>query len=249
MNQETVRQSEPKQRRFWQDFGGVTLLLAGVVFLVVNVLGVRRLENWWSLFIALPAVLFLGMARMAWIANGRFTILPRVSSGIGIIILTAALMFALNLNWAMWWPLMLVASGTAVWLLGGAKAGVGGTAVLRLGYWFGGTMILLGLTFLAAQHQLIDVTALFGDLHWWGFFTLIPGVGAFFEGVRIARQSTWASAILLIAGVWIIGSGLMELFDPNWLSWEGMVGIGLIGTGLLSRGLFFLKPQSQSDAK
>ncbi|WP_420645634.1 hypothetical protein [Candidatus Leptofilum sp.] len=247
MNQETVRQSKPKQRSFWQDFGGATLLLAGVVFLVVNVLGVRHLENWWSLFIALPGVLFLGMGGMIWSGNGRFTILPRISTGIGIIVLTVALIFALNLNWEVWWPLMVIVPGTAVWLLGGAKIGVGGTAVLRFGRWIGGMMILLGFTFLADQHNLIDLAARFGNFHWWGFFILIPGLGAFFEGVRVARQSTWASTSLLIVGVWIVSSGLMELFAPNWLSWEGMVGIGLIGTGLLSRGLFFLKPRPQSS--
>jgi hypothetical protein len=39
----------------------------------------------------------------------------------------------------------------------------------------------------------------------------------------------------------------MELLAPNWLSWQGMVGIGLIGTGLLPRGWLFLRPKAAMD--
>lgn len=247
MNQETVRQGELRQGSFWQDFVGVAMLLIGLAFLVVNLLGKRQVDNWWSFFILLPGVMFLGIGRSIRLGNGRNHFLTRFTTGIGLVVLTVGLMFAFNLNWAVWWPLMVIVNGTAVWLIGGSRHGVGGTAVFRLGRWVGSMMILLGLTFLADQHELINLSTLFGTFHWWSLFILIPGIGAFFEGFRVARQSTWASTMLLIFGVWIVSSGLMELFAPNWLSWEGMVGIGLIGTGLLSRGLFFLKPRPQSD--
>lgn len=247
MKQDTIRQNNPLRGRSWLDVGGVTLLLLGLVFMAANLFGARQLENWWSVFILLPGVLFLGLGRTMWTGNSRFALLPRLSTGVGLVVVTVALMFALNLNWDVWWPLMIVVPGTAVWLTGGAKAGVGVTAVLRLGRWIGSMMVLLGFTFLVDQLDFIDLQAMFGNFHWWGFFIFIPGIGAFVEGWRVLRQSVWASTTLLIAGVWIMSSGLMELFAPNWLSWEGMVGIGLIGTGLLSRGWLFIHQSTDSS--
>jgi hypothetical protein len=246
MKQDTVRQNGA-QRFPWLNIGGLTLLLLGLVFMAVNLLAVRQLENWWSAFILLPGVLLLGLGRTMWWGNGRFHLLPRLSTGLGLIIVTVAAMFALNLNWALWWPLMIVVPGVAVWLLGGAKSSVGETAVLQFHRWLAITMILLGITFLADQLNFINLQTLFGNFHWWGFFILIPGIGAFVEGGRVLRQSTWAATGLFIAGVWIVSSGLMELFAPNWLSWQGMVGIGLIGTGLLSRGWLFFWPRTPSE--
>ena len=247
MKQEMVQQDERRQGTFWRDMGGVTMLLIGLTFLVMSILGKRQVDNWWSIFVMLPGVLFLGIGRTFSLGNGRHHILTRFAIGLGVVILTVGLMFALNLNWAVWWPLMIVVPGVAFWLIGGSQHGVGGTAVLRLGRWLGGTMILLGLTFLADQLQLIHLQTLFGDFHWWSIFILIVGMGAFIEGARVLRHSGWASTMLFISGVWIVSSGLMELLAPNWLSWEGMVGIGLIGTGLLSRGWLFLRPDALTD--
>jgi hypothetical protein len=261
MERNVVQQNESSRGLSGVALGGVSLVLLGVVFTAVNLLGIGRLENWWSGFILLPGILFLGLGRTMWSGNGRVAFLPRFNTGLGLILVTVALMFLFGLNWEVWWPMMIVMPGVAAWMLGGVRSGVGGTApsacptklgrsgqaVLRLGRWLGFTMILLGLTFLADQLSLINLQAAFGDFHWWGFFILIPGIGAFVEGLRVMRQSTWASMSLLIAGVWIVSSGLMEIFAPNWQSWEGMVGIGLIGTGLLSRGWLFIHPDADSD--
>jgi hypothetical protein len=182
---------------------------------------------------------------MGWQArsdDGRFPVLARLSIGSGLVVTTVALMFLLNLNWSIWWPLMIIMPGVALWLLGAAAGGLGVTAVLRWLRWNSVTMILLGFTFLADQLTPISLQTAFGNFHWWGFFILIPGVGAFVEALRVLRRATWAATGLLIVGVWIISAGIMELLDPNWISWEGMVGIGLIGTGLMSRVWLMAQP-------
>ena len=143
---------------------------------------------------------------MAWSGNGRFSFFPRFSIGTGLVIVTVALMFLLNLNWEVWWPLMIILPGVATWLVGGAKGSVGLTAVIRLGRWLGFMMVLLGLTFLADQTNLINLQALFGNFHWWSFFIFIPGVGAFVEGWRVMRQATWAAT-----GCSLRASGLSAL--------------------------------------
>jgi hypothetical protein len=137
---------------------------------------------------------------------------------------------------------MIIMPGVALWILGAAVGGLGVTAVLRWLRWNSVTMILLGFTFLADQLTPFSLQTVFGNFHWWGFFILIPGVGAFAEALRVLRRATWAATGLLIVGVWIISAGIMELLDPNWISWEGMVGIGLIGTGLMSRVWLMAQP-------
>lgn len=242
MKQDAIQQTNQSRKLSWSDLSGVTLLFLGLMFVAVNLVGVNRLENWWGLFILLPGLMFLGMGLRVCGGNGRISMPARFSLGAGLVVVTVAVMFLLGLNWGTWWPLMIIIPGAALWLVGGGEAGVGGTAVLRLGRWFGFTMILLGLTFLADQLAIVSLQRLFGDFHWWGFLILIPGVGAFAEGVRALHRATWTATALLIIGVWILSSGVTELLDPNWISWEGMVGVGLIGTGLIARFLL-IKPE------
>lgn len=242
MKQDAVQQVERSRRLSWSDLGGVTLLLIGLAFVTINVLGDGRLENWWGFFILLPGLLFVGMGWRGRLDNGRFPFIARFSMAVGLVVTTVAVMFLLDLNWGTWWPLMLIVSGVALWLVGGAAGRVGVTAVLRLGRWFAVTMILLGLTFLTDQLTFINLNTLFGDFHWWGFVILLPGIGAFVEALRVLRQATWTATGLLIVGVWIVSAGVIELLDPTWISWEGMVGIGLIGTGLASRALLMNRP-------
>jgi hypothetical protein len=231
------------RRLSWPDLGGATLLFVGLMFVAINLLGAGRLENWWGFFILLPGLLFLGMGWQAQLAgNGRFPFIARFSMGVGMVVTTVAVMFLLDLNWGTWWPLMIIVPGVALWIVGGSDGLMGVTAVLRLGRWFAITMILLGLTFLADQLALINLRLFDG----WGLFLLLPGIGAFVEALRVLRQAAWTATGLLIVGVWLLSAGVMELLDPNWISWEGMVGIGLIGTGLASRALLMARPAADS---
>ncbi|MCB9421236.1 MAG: hypothetical protein H6667_15650 [Ardenticatenaceae bacterium] len=249
--QNGVQQVSRPRRLSWSDLGGATLLFIGLTFIVANLLGAGRLENWWGLFILLPGLLFVGLGWQAQLqqaqlaGNGRFPFIARFSMGVGLVVLMVAILFLLNLNWGTWWPLMIVMPGVALWLVGGADGKVGVTAVLRFLRWIGLTMILLGFTFLADQLAFISLPALFGDFHWWGIFILIPGVGAFVEALRVIRRATWTATAMLIVGVWILSTGVMQLLDPNWISWEGMVGIGLIGTGLMSRVWLMFQPVTE----
>lgn len=246
MKQDMVQRVERSRPLSWSDLGGVTLLLIGLAFVAIRVLGDGRLDNWWGFFILLPGLLFAGMGWRGRLDNGRFPFIARFSLGVGLVVTTVAVMFLLNLNWGTWWPLMIIVPGVALWIVGGADGWVGVTAVLRLGRWFAVTMILLGLTFLADQLALINLRTLFGDFHWWGFFILLPGIGAFVEALRVLRRATWTATGLLIVGVWIVSAGVIELLDPTWVSWESLVGIGLIGTGLASRALLIRRPTANS---
>ena len=224
-------------RLSWRDWGGATLLLLGVLFVAINLAGKEWLENWWSLFILIPALLFLGLGWAGRSKDGRFPFSARFSLGIGLVVLTVAGMFLLNLNWSVWWPLMIATPGVALFMLGssGGNGRFATPGLISMGRWFGASMILLGLTFLLDQLASINLHTLFGDFHWWGFFILLPGLGAFWEAFRVLRHNgspltvTW----LMILGVWILSSAAQELLGATWVSWEGLVGIGLVGSGAI----------------
>ncbi|MCP4425251.1 MAG: hypothetical protein GY803_12215 [Chloroflexi bacterium] len=237
MKQDVVGRETQAKRLSWFDLGGAALLFIGLLFAAINLGGIGRLENWWGLFILLPAVLFLGLGWNARSGDGRFPFLARVSFGSGLIVFTVAAMFLLDLNWGRWWPLMITVPGMSLILIGGGRDDgrpnySAFTGMLR---WFGIAAALLGLTFLADQLAIFNLQALFGSFHWWGFFILIPGIGAFMEAFLVTRRNGSPLTLLwlMILGVWIVSAAAQELLNLSWLSWEGMAGVSFIGSGLV----------------
>ena len=99
--------------------GGAILILIGVVFLVRNITGIR-IDNWWAVFILIPAIVSLGNAWRDYQRNeGRLTAAARGSLVGGLVLVTVALVFLFNLSWGTIWPVFLILAG-----LGGVLAGV-----------------------------------------------------------------------------------------------------------------------------
>jgi hypothetical protein len=80
---------------------GVVLVLLGTAFLLHN-MGISTLDNWWALFILLPA---LGSLSAAWRSyqetGGQLTMAAQAALFIGLILLgmTAAFLFEINLTY------------------------------------------------------------------------------------------------------------------------------------------------------
>lgn len=97
--------------------GGVVLILLGAIFLLQNTGIINGFENWWALFILIPAV---GSFATAWRqfqeAGSQWT--PTVTGSLlsGLILSGITAMFLFGLNIGMWWPLFLIAGGIAVLL-------------------------------------------------------------------------------------------------------------------------------------
>jgi hypothetical protein len=96
--------------------GGAAMIVVGIYLLLHNLhLTVFYLENWWALFILIPAV---GAFSKAWSAyhdaGGRLT--PQASSALfsGIIITMVAAMFLFDLSWALFGPVLLMLGGLSV---------------------------------------------------------------------------------------------------------------------------------------
>ena len=100
--------------------GGVILIVLGLIFLAQN-FGVATLNNWWALFILIPAVGAFSAAWRRYQAAGESLTSDALGSLIGGLILTAvSLTFLFNLNLGsngnLLWPILLILGGVAVLL-------------------------------------------------------------------------------------------------------------------------------------
>jgi O-antigen/teichoic acid export membrane protein len=97
--------------------GGAILILVGVIFLLGQLTSFR-LNNWWALFILIPAFGSFAGAWGAYRKHERFNRAVR-SSLIGGIILTAvALIFLFELDMGRYWPVFVIIAGVASLLSG-----------------------------------------------------------------------------------------------------------------------------------
>lgn len=112
---ETPEQNDkPRSPRYSGWVLGAILIGVGLLLMLQN-LGGFSLENWWALFILIPAI---GAFSRAWSgyqdAGGRLT--SRVRSALfgGLILVLVTAMFLLNLNWVIFGPLVLILAGVGL---------------------------------------------------------------------------------------------------------------------------------------
>lgn len=94
---------------------GVVLIALGVLFLFDNAFGVE-LDNWWALFILIPAVVNLNNAWRRYRRAGRWTSSARSALTGGLLIGTVALIFLFELSWSLFWPVLLIILGAGILL-------------------------------------------------------------------------------------------------------------------------------------
>ncbi len=89
---------------------GLILVLIGLIFLAAN-LWEFQLDNWWALFILIPAFGNFNNAYEKYRRTGRLTRGARSSLGWGVffVILSAAFLF--NISWNFLWPILLILLG------------------------------------------------------------------------------------------------------------------------------------------
>lgn len=96
--------------------GGAVLILIGLVFLLRNTTAFD-LENWWALFILIPA---FGAFASAWNSyqnsGGRFTAAVRAPLIGGFIMLLVSMTFLFGLDFGLIWPAFLILGGIALLL-------------------------------------------------------------------------------------------------------------------------------------
>lgn len=112
---DTGRGTAVSQNKNW--VGGVILIAIGVIFLVTN-LGGFQLNNWWALFILIPAFSNFASAWENYSKNRRLTKSGRGSIVGGLILSLIAFTFIFEWPWAIIWPVFLIIGGVGA-LIGG----------------------------------------------------------------------------------------------------------------------------------
>ncbi|MEZ4591923.1 MAG: hypothetical protein R3D55_12400 [Chloroflexota bacterium] len=112
---------ESRPRRVQRDDNSTTwgLILIGIgVFFLVTRVGGFYINNWWALFILIPAFHNLNEAWQSYRANGRLTKNARHSLMGGLLIGMVAAFFLFSLSWNLFWPLVLIMLGIGALLNG-----------------------------------------------------------------------------------------------------------------------------------
>lgn len=108
-----AEQQSVQTTRSWN--GGAILIGLGVIFLLHN-LNVFHLDNWWALFILMPAVANLGTAWRSYQQHGRLTPKAHGSLTGGVILSLVAATFLFSWSWSVMWPVFLIVGGLSALL-------------------------------------------------------------------------------------------------------------------------------------
>ena len=94
--------------------GGIMLIGLGVIFLLQNA-GALYLQNWWALFILLPAFGSFATAHGAYRTNGgHLNSMVRGSIIGGLVFTVIAVVFLFNLNFSLLLPAVLIVAGVGI---------------------------------------------------------------------------------------------------------------------------------------
>jgi hypothetical protein len=228
-------------------FFGLVLIVVGVLFLLQQIIGLN-FRNWWAFFILVPAFGSFSSAFYAYRASGRFTEAVRAGIGGGLIILTVAVILLFDLDWAVWWPLMVIVPGLTVFFNGFTlpASREADRALEKRLYrpwtgWVGVGIIYLGTGFLLSNLRLFEPRALL--LNWWSVAILIPALGGVITFLRLVLGGAglgWAAVSTLTAAAVFAVVGSIALFGADWtlLTPVLLIAIGII----LLTGVFRRKP-------
>jgi hypothetical protein len=211
--------------------GGLILIFLGIVFLLQQMRWFS-LQNWWAVFILIPALGNFGTAWTLFRRAGRFTQAVRASLFSGLIVLMVALMFLLDLSWSVYWPLFVLLPGLGLVFAGLPLQGDRSqTASLFAGPWLSFTglgAVVLGLGFLGQNlgwFHLVESLP-----RWWAIPIFFPAMGGLIAAawLWLARQARLAAISSLAAALIVAAVGLAGLLSANWnLIWP----VALIAAG------------------
>lgn len=215
----------------------IILIVIGV-FLFAQNLGIGVHFNWWAVFIFIPVVASLTTAWNQVQKSGRFDSIAASSLGGALVVGTVAVLFLFGMNWAKWWPLMIITPGVSILLNGLALPSTEGNpnlkALLGWNLWLGLAVILLGFGFLVQFLPIPMFEAYLAGYRWWAVPILIAGGGALISAllvlIRAEEGTKWAGLALTAAGLVTLAVGVLALLM---LSWNLLLPIILIAVGVV----------------
>jgi hypothetical protein len=92
------------------------MILLGVVFLLRTTGNFNfPFDNWWALFILIPAIgSFETAIRMYRIANNQLTASAAGSLLVGLVLTFVTVLFLFNLSWSLFGPIILILAGIGI---------------------------------------------------------------------------------------------------------------------------------------
>ncbi|MBN2043463.1 MAG: hypothetical protein JW757_00470 [Anaerolineales bacterium] len=219
---------------------GFILILLGFILLAQQI-GGFSFENWWALFILIPAMSAFGTAIGMWQKDGRFHFGIWSTFYGGLFPLLVAVMFLFNIDWGVYWPLFVILGGFGTFLSGFSFYRPDNIKVpdmlLRHRPWplfIGLAATLLGLTFLGRNLGWIDVTALIPFENWWGVFILIASLGGFGTALMLYlnRHPNFIVVLNLIAGAAAALPAVIAILNLDWRYMNLVTPVILILAGL-----------------
>lgn len=94
--------------------GAIILIIVGIVLLAEN-FGFEPMENWWALFLLIPAVGALVAAIRNYRASGERITGDVISSLIAAAIFAGlCVAFLFDFGWSLFWPILLIAIGAGI---------------------------------------------------------------------------------------------------------------------------------------
>lgn len=116
LSRREARQARREVRRQYGStmVGGAILIALGLIFLLQNFAGLE-LNNWWALFILIPAAGAFGNTIRAYQdAGGRLTVSARGSLIAGLVLVMVTAIFLFGLNWSLFGPAVLILAGVGI---------------------------------------------------------------------------------------------------------------------------------------
>ncbi len=223
---------------------GVVLILLGVIFLAQH-FGDFSLQNWWALFILIPAFSAFGSAYGIWRKAGRFNFGVWSTFYGGLFPLTVALIFLFDLDWGEYWPVFVILGGLGMLISGLPFKRVEDDAAPAAllchrpwGIFFGLSALLLGLRFMGLDLGILENLPFFDVQNWWGIYILIPALGGLVTALLLVAggHSVVLVMINLALAAVIALTGMVALLNLDWNLMNMTLPIILILVGL---GLMF----------
>jgi peptidoglycan/LPS O-acetylase OafA/YrhL len=108
------RLADPSRPGGW--VAGLVLIVLGAMFLLRNMGSFDfPLQNWWALFILIPAVgAFDSAFRMYRAANNQLTAPARGSLLVGMVLTIVAFMFLFDISWTFFGPVLIILVGIGI---------------------------------------------------------------------------------------------------------------------------------------
>ena len=220
------------RRRTRFPFIGIVL----VVLVLQQTGNITEHFQWWALFILIPAFSSLTGMYYAIRNSGTFNQTARSAAGSAVVFFTLSFMFLFNLDWTIYWPLMVLAVGFSV-LIGSipgdrVKDRENLKRFMSMGIWFGTGAILVGTAFLLKNTNVLDVTTVLGQ-RWYAWLVLLPGIGSLVNAYLLYRaegnKMTMGARVMIGLGLIIIILAVLMLVG---LAWNILGPLMIIGAGL-----------------